>query len=98
MLPVPKCLCGSVSLGTSLGRGSHGFYLGRLFGFELLLRPLGPLVVCVRRGREEMSILFQSLASFCPNLFCLLPVTLNRLPMDLQAACEGLSRRQQALL
>jgi hypothetical protein len=81
-----------------LRRGGDGLDLGPLLGLELFRRPLAALVVGVGGDSEKLPFPvahIRVVGNRCSSLF---PLSLHRPPVHLEAPCERLDRRQEALL
>jgi hypothetical protein len=72
-----------------LRRGGDGLDLGPLLGRELFRRPLAALVVGVGGDSEKLPF---------PVAHIRVALSLHRPPVHLEAPCERLDRRQEALL
>src|SRR5439155_6348680 len=98
LLAAPERLSGGVSGRVGLGRGGDGLDLGSLLGLKLLPRPVAAFVVRVRRGGKELPFVVATVHRFGGDCAPLLPLSLDCRPVDLEAACKGLDRREKTLL
>ena len=98
LLRTPHGFRRSVPRGPGFSSGRRGFDLSGLCRFQLLIAPVGALIVRIRRGRQELQIGATQLSASTGRFEALLPLPLNGGTMDLQASRERFDRRQQPLL
>ena len=96
LFAAPEIVRRRVARGLRLRGGGGGLDLGRLFRLGLLGRPPGALVVGVGQpGEQRVRFDVDRRRSHCA---CLVSLSLDRRPVDFQAASEGLDGGEEALL
>src|SRR5439155_17887762 len=96
LLPPPECFSDHISGRVGFRYRGDGFNLGCLVGLEFLGVPFTALIVGIGGGREQLAVArLHTVGSRCPPL---LPLSFHGCAVHLEAPCERLNRREEALV